>query len=146
MNEIIKMVHFVNHVCDDDCETCDIKCNYYEIAKQLYDAGYRHQGINFMTNEEVQTDDIARIIRTSYSLSPCTSDAAKAIYNSGYRKLSDGIVVMSKDDLKLYKHSIVKEFIEVLKDNAVQCYTHDGNGMDGIDVDDLNDIAKDYLK
>ena len=102
--------------------------------------------VNFMTNEEVQTDDIARIIRTSYSLSPCTSDVAKAIYNSGYRKLSDNIVVMSKDDLKLYKRSIVKELLEKLKDNVVQCYTHDCNGMDGIDIDDLNDIVKDYLK
>ena len=45
--------------------------------------------VSFMTNEEVQTDDIARIIRTSYSLSPCTSDAAKAIYNAGYRKADE---------------------------------------------------------
>ena len=45
--------------------------------------------VNFMTNEEVQTDDIARIIRTSYSLSPCTSDAAKAIYDAGYRKADE---------------------------------------------------------
>lgn len=146
MNEIIKMTKFVNHVCDDDCETCDIKCNYYEIAKQLYDAGYRRQDINFTTNEEVQTDDIAKIIQTSYRLSACTSDAAKAIYNAGYRKLSSNIVAMSKDDLKLYKRSIVEELLEKLKDNVVQCYTHDGNGMDGIDIDDLNDIVKDYLK
>lgn len=102
--------------------------------------------VNFMTNEEVQTDDIARIIRTSYSLSPCTSDVAKAIYNTGYRKLSSNIVVMSKDDLKLYKHSVVEGLMEKLKDNIVQCYTHDGNGIDGIDIDDLNDIVKDYLK
>lgn len=146
MNEIIKMVHVINHVCDDDCETCDIKCNYYEIAKQLYDTGYRRQDVDFMTNEEVQTDDIARIIRTSYSLSPCTSDVAKAIYNAGYRKLNSNIVAMSKDDLKLYKRSIVEELLEKLKDNVVQCYTHDGSGMDGIDIDDLNDIVKDYLK
>ena len=102
--------------------------------------------VNFMTNEEVQTDDIARIIRTSYSLSPCTSDVAKAIYNSGYRKLSGDIVAMSKDDLKLYKRSIVEGLLEKLKDNVVQCYTHDGNGMYGIDIDDLNDIVKEYLK
>ena len=146
MNEIIKMVQFINHVCNDDCETCDIKCNYYEIAKQLYDAGYRRQDISFMTNEEVQIEDIARIIRTSYSLSPCTSDVAKAIYNAGYRKLSDNIVVMSKDDLKLYRRSVVEGLIEKLKDDVVQCYTHDGNAMDGINIDDLNDIVKEYLK
>lgn len=56
MNEIIKMVHVINHVCDDDCETCDIKCNYYEIAKQLYDAGYRHQDVDFMTNKETEAE------------------------------------------------------------------------------------------
>lgn len=146
MNEIAKMTHFVNHVCGNDCETCDIKCNYYEIVKQLYDAGYRLQEIDFATNETLQTDDIARIIRTAYSLSPCTSDVAKAIYNAGYRKLNSNAVVMTKDDLKLYKLSIIEGLMEKLKDNVIQCYTHDGNGMDDIDIDDLNDIVKDYLK
>ena len=146
MNEIAKMTHVICKVCNDNCETCDIKCNCYKCAKQLYDTGYRLQDIDFMTNEEVQIDDIVRIMRTSYSLSPCMSDAAKAIYNSGYRKLSNNIVAMSKDDLKLYKHSIVEGLMEKLKDNIVQCYMHDGNGMDGIDVNDLNDIVKDYLK
>ena len=102
--------------------------------------------VNFMTNEEVQTDDIARIIRTAYSLSSCTSDVAKAIYNAGYRKLNSSIVAMTKEDLKLYKLSIIEGLFEKLKDNIVQCYTHDSNGMDGIDVDDLNNIVKDYLK
>ena len=73
--------------------------------------------VNFMTNEEVQIDDIARIIRTSYSLSPCTSDAAKAIYNSGYRKIDDDCAVITKDELKEYKRQAVKEFVEKVKRN-----------------------------
>ena len=75
-----------------------------------------------------------------------TYETCETLYNAGYRKIDDDCAVITKADLKLYKRSIVKEFIEVLKDNAVQCYTHDGNGMDGIDVDDLNDIVKEYLK
>ena len=53
---------------------------------------------------------------------------------------------MSKDDLKLYRRSIVEGLMEKLKDDVVQCYTHDGNEMYGIDIDDLNDIVKEYLK
>ena len=139
------MVQFVNHVCDDDCETCDIKCNYYEIVKQLYDAGYRLQDTNFMTNEEVQTDDIARIIRTSYSLSPCISDAAKAIYSSGYRKLSSNIVVMSKDDLKLYKRSIVEELMEKLKNVIHERDYLQGYAEIGL-IEEIDELSKDYLK
>lgn len=118
MNEIAKMTHVICKVCNDNCETCDIKCNCYKCAKQLYDAGYRLQEINFATNEEAQTDDIARIIRTSYSLSPCTSDAAKAIYNSGYRKVDENCVMITKVELKEHKRQAVKEFAEKLKMKA----------------------------
>lgn len=146
MNEITKLTHFVNHLCNDNCETCDIKCNYYEIVKQLYDAGYRLQSIDFITNEEVQIDDIVRIIRTSYSLSPRMSDAAKAIYNSGYRKLSDNIVVMSKDDLKLYKRSIVEELIEKLKNKACRGQMYNGDPLYCININDAESVIKEYLK
>lgn len=81
--------------------------------------------VNFMTNEEVQTEDIARIIRTSYSLSACTSDAAKAIYNSGYRKIDDDCAVITKAELKQYKVQEVKEFAEKVKSglgNCTGCY------------------------
>ena len=84
--------------------------------------------VNFMTNEEVQTDDIARIIRTSYSLSACTSDAAKAIYNAGYRKIDDDCAVITKAELKQYKAQAVKEFVEKLKSglgNCTGCYIPD---------------------
>lgn len=145
MNEIVKMTKFVNHVCDDNCETCGIKCNYYEIAKQFYDAGYRRQDIDFITNEEVQTDDIARIIRTSYSLSPCTSDAAKAIYNSGYRKLSNNIVVMTKEDLKLYKLSIIEGLIEKLKNIIHERDYLQGYAEIGL-IEEIDELSKDYLK
>ena len=113
-----------------------------------------------MTKQE-QIEEMARIACEHFDYDmvdqPCkkckaydkhcyTIHQAEILYNAGYRKLSGDIVAMSKDDLKLYKRSIAEEFIEALKDNAVQCYTHDGNGMDGIDIDDLNDIVKEYLK
>lgn len=119
MNEIIKMVHFVNHVCDDDCETCDIKCNYYEIAKQLYDAGYRYQGI-----EEVNAEiEILKIQNKNLGIA---FDRLEAENERLTERLKQ--VLLSIDTVKemnamcnidAQRKQAVKEFAEKLKNNCV---------------------------
>lgn len=37
-------------------------------------------------NKQQQIEEIAKIIRVSYSKSPCTTDVAEEIYSAGYRK------------------------------------------------------------
>lgn len=101
--------------------------------------------VNFMTNEEVQTDDIARIIRTSYSLSPCTSDAAKAIYNSGYRKIDENCVAITKAELKEYKRQAVKEFAKKLKNVIHERDYLQGYAEIGL-IEEIDELLKDYLK
>lgn len=102
--------------------------------------------VNFMTNEEVQTDDIARIIRTSYSLSPCTSDVAKAIYNSGYRKIDENCAAITKAELKAYKGQAVKEFAEKLKESAQTNLDHFMGFQKVVLTEQINELLKDYLK
>ena len=101
--------------------------------------------VNFMTNEEVQTDDIARIIRTSYSLSPCTSDVAKAIYNSGYRKIDENCAAITKAELKEYKGQAVKEFAEKLKNIIHERDYLQGYAEIGL-IEEIDELLKDYLK
>lgn len=101
--------------------------------------------VNFMTNEEVQTDDIARIIRTSYSLSPCTSDAAKAIYSSGYRKIDENCAVITKVELKEYKRQSVKEFAKKLKNIIHERDYLKGYAEIGL-IEEIDELLKDYLK
>ena len=125
MNEIIKMVHFVNHVCDDDCETCDIKCNYYEIAKQLYDAGCRYQGI-----EEAKAEiEILKIQNKSLEIA---FDRLEAENERLAERLKQ--VLLSIDTVKEMnamrnideqRKQAVKEFAEKLKSglgNCTGCY------------------------
>lgn len=58
-----------------------------------------------MTKQK-QVEEIAKIIRESYSKSPCTTDVAEALYNVGYRKTltSD----FASDTQKAYKEGYIK--------------------------------------
>lgn len=45
-----------------------------------------------------------------------TYETCETLYNAGYRKIDDKCVVITKDDLNLYKKQAVKEFAENLKE------------------------------
>lgn len=69
-----------------------------------------------MTKQE-QIDAIAKIVDEMYNVITMTAeDIAEGLYNAGYRKIDDKCVVITKDDLEIYKKQAVKEFAEKLKE------------------------------
>lgn len=57
-------------------------------------------------NKEQQIEEMAKKIRVSYSNSPCTTDAAEAIYNAGYRKTFTSDI--ASDTQKAFKEGYEK--------------------------------------
>ena len=62
-------------------------------------------------NKQQQIEEIAKIIRVSYSKSPCTTDVAEEIYSAGYRKTftSD----LASDTQKAFKEGYEKAQAEL---------------------------------
>lgn len=89
-----------------------------------------------MTKEE-QIEEMAKIIRTAPFLHDGSSeyfllkrDSAKALYNDDYRKIDDKCVVITKDDLNIYKRKAVKAFAEKLKEKLLN-FIEDNEDYDG---------------
>lgn len=57
-------------------------------------------------NKEQQIEEMAKKIRVSYRNSPCTTDAAEAIYNAGYRKTFTSDI--ASDTQKAFKEGYEK--------------------------------------
>lgn len=77
-----------------------------------------------MTREQ-QIEEIAKIIRASYSKSPCTTDVAEEIYSAGYRKtfISD----LASDTQKAFKEGYIRGNIDGMslarKETAKEIFT-----------------------
>lgn len=76
-----------------------------------------------MMNREKEIKDICKLMcATCAQFDGCAinckahRDAAEALYSVGYRKIYENCVVITKDELKLYKMQAVKEFAERLKE------------------------------
>lgn len=99
-----------------------------------------------------------------------TYKLAEALYNAGYRKLSEDSVVLSReeyDNLKLelqkahnkgvqagfdmtkfrersISKQAVKEFAEKLKENSIEINSRDFGFMDFVGVDAIDELLKEY--
>lgn len=78
-----------------------------------------------MMNREKEIKDICKLMcATCAQFDGCAinckahRDAAEALYSVGYRKIDENCIVITKDELKLYKMQAVKEFAEKLKAKA----------------------------
>lgn len=67
-------------------------------------------------DKKQQIEEIAKIVDEMYNVITMTAeDIVEGLYNAGYRKIDDKCVVMTKEDLEIYKKQAVKEFAEKLK-------------------------------
>ena len=58
--------------------------------------------------------------------------SAEELYNAGYRKIPEGAVVLTREELKAHDKALVKKFAERLKETLENC-----SPIDGYDLEDL---------
>ena len=71
-------------------------------------------------DKEQQIEKMAFIALENVMTYTCAKQIAINFYNAGYRKIDENCVVMTRDDLKLYKKYIIGKFVEMLTDDFVK--------------------------
>ena len=137
--QIEEMANIPHKCIKSSCEDCiknDRKCTDYKQAEALYNAGYRvvHDGAVVLTPEE-RVEEMKEINKTL-----AERDELKA----ENERLKE--VIADQNELCWNCKKSVKEFAEKLRKKVISLNVWEFGEIDIIDVDDIDELLKEYEK